>query len=481
MIVYFILPLPVFANNEVTASFTVPLLISKISASSVNTQSATISWETNSDATSQIFYDTQFHENIAAYRYAYPIDPTLVTQHSLQINPLSPFTTYHYRAKSVATVGGTEFVAISGDYTFQTTGEPAQGGSGGGGAGDGTDMGSVAELTDSTTLMLNSVGVVQNSIQLTSSDDRVSLEIPAGTVLNVLGQTSYLLSVSIPTSVLPPSQNAIIIVYDFSPAGVTFAPPIMLTMRYDRATLPAGVSENTLFIAYWDGSQWQALQSMVDTQTGTISALTSHFTLFALIGIKPTPAEIPPSLPTTPLVTPTPTPNPIPTRIMPTTAVPAITPISTPTWFASWGLISIGIIGILSLFVFALGLSLHLRKREKAAGIAIRLTIQPVASKIIFIAGILNVNIAKRLVTTDGIEVQLTTKEYRLLETLVKHAGTVRTYQQLLKTVWGQGYKKELQLLHTTIRNLRSKIELDPTHPIHIITTPGVGYFLKTT
>ena len=126
LVVFLILPLPVFANNEVTASFAVPLVISKISASSVNMQSDTISWKTNDDATSQIFYDTQFHENIAVYRYSYPIDSTLVTQHKLQINLLSPSTTYHYRAKSVATVGGTEFVAISGDYTFQTTGEPTQ-------------------------------------------------------------------------------------------------------------------------------------------------------------------------------------------------------------------------------------------------------------------------------------------------------------------------------------------------------------------
>ena len=67
----------------------------------------------------------------------------------------------------------------------------------------------------------------------------------------------------------------------------------MLTMKYDHATLPSGVLESTLYIAYWDGSQWQALPSTVDTQIGTVSAWLSHFSIWALMGKMtiPTPAQ----------------------------------------------------------------------------------------------------------------------------------------------------------------------------------------------
>ncbi len=73
--------------------------------------------------------------------------------------------------------------------------------------------------------------------------------------------------------------------YKFSPSGSTFKPAMTLTVKYDPASLPAGVKEAGLFIAYWDGSKWSALSSTVDTQAKSMTAQVSHFSTFAVLGM----------------------------------------------------------------------------------------------------------------------------------------------------------------------------------------------------
>jgi two-component system KDP operon response regulator KdpE len=109
---------------------------------------------------------------------------------------------------------------------------------------------------------------------------------------------------------------------------------------------------------------------------------------------------------------------------------------------------------------------------------ALRRVIQP-SDEAVFASGALMVNGLKRLVTVDGKEVQLTPHEYGILKTLVTYAGRVITHHHLLKEVWGTGFENEYHLLHVNVSNLRRKIELDPTRPMHLITEPGVGYRLK--
>ncbi len=71
----------------------------------------------------------------------------------------------------------------------------------------------------------------------------------------------------------------------------------------------------------------------------------------------------------------------------------------------------------------------------------------------------------------------LTPTELRLLVTLVQHRGQVLSRQQLLGTVWGYSGEYESEKTVTVhIRRLREKIEADPTHPILILTVPGLGY-----
>ena len=98
----------------------------------------------------------------------------------------------------------------------------------------------------------------------------------------------------------------------------------------------------------------------------------------------------------------------------------------------------------------------------------------------IFTSGELTVNLARRVVTVDNHEVQLTPTEYDLLKLLVTHAGKVVTQPQILRQVWGPGQEDNAHLLRVNMSNLRRKLEADPTRPIYIITEPGVGYRLRT-
>jgi two-component system, OmpR family, KDP operon response regulator KdpE len=75
-------------------------------------------------------------------------------------------------------------------------------------------------------------------------------------------------------------------------------------------------------------------------------------------------------------------------------------------------------------------------------------------------------------------EVHLTPIEYKLLTTLIQHAGKVLTHQQLLRLVWGPSYSDEAHYLRVYMGQLRHKLEANPTRPRYLLTEPGVGYRL---
>ncbi|HEV2460996.1 MAG TPA: response regulator transcription factor [Ktedonobacterales bacterium] len=72
--------------------------------------------------------------------------------------------------------------------------------------------------------------------------------------------------------------------------------------------------------------------------------------------------------------------------------------------------------------------------------------------------------------------VRLTSTEYRLLEELVRHAGTVLTHQHLLERVWGSAYVNDTQYLKVFVQRLRHKLGDDPRRPRFIHTQWGIGY-----
>ena len=96
-----------------------------------------------------------------------------------------------------------------------------------------------------------------------------------------------------------------------------------------------------------------------------------------------------------------------------------------------------------------------------------------------FVEGDLRVDLARRQVFVRSQEVHLTPLEYRLLQTLVHHAGKVVTHRHLLKEVWGINSIGQNHYLRVYMTQLRHKLEADPTHPRLLLTEPGVGYRLK--
>lgn len=90
--------------------------------------------------------------------------------------------------------------------------------------------------------------------------------------------------------------------------------------------------------------------------------------------------------------------------------------------------------------------------------------------------GDLRVDLAARLVYRNEEEVHLTPLEYKLLVTMIKHAGKVLTHRFLLREVWGPQDSQENHYLRVFVASMRRKLEDDPARPRYILTEQGVGY-----
>jgi len=95
-----------------------------------------------------------------------------------------------------------------------------------------------------------------------------------------------------------------------------------------------------------------------------------------------------------------------------------------------------------------------------------------------FVVGDLSVDLARRHVLVGDKEIHLTPIEYKLLTTLIRHAGKVLTHRQLLKEVWGPAHTEDSQNLRFYVAQLRRKLEAIPARPRYLLTEPGVGYRL---
>ena len=94
--------------------------------------------------------------------------------------------------------------------------------------------------------------------------------------------------------------------------------------------------------------------------------------------------------------------------------------------------------------------------------------------------GYLYMNIARRTVRVGENEVRLTPTEFELLRQLMLYAGKVLTHRSLLRAVWGPEYGEEADYLRVYVRQLRLKVEVEPSRPRYIITEPGIGYVFRT-
>ncbi|MBS1814471.1 MAG: response regulator transcription factor [Acidobacteria bacterium] len=90
--------------------------------------------------------------------------------------------------------------------------------------------------------------------------------------------------------------------------------------------------------------------------------------------------------------------------------------------------------------------------------------------------GELQVDPQKRTVSKGGQTIHLTRKEYDILHYLMANAGRAVTHGKLLTSVWGEEYRDEVNYLRTFMRQLRKKVEDDPSSPRYLLTDPYVGY-----
>lgn len=84
---------------------------------------------------------------------------------------------------------------------------------------------------------------------------------------------------------------------------------------------------------------------------------------------------------------------------------------------------------------------------------------------------------AARSVEADGKPINLTVKEFDLLQLFMSNPGRVFSREELLETIWGNDYFGDFRTVDVHIRRLREKIEADPAKPQHILTKWGIGYY----
>lgn len=91
--------------------------------------------------------------------------------------------------------------------------------------------------------------------------------------------------------------------------------------------------------------------------------------------------------------------------------------------------------------------------------------------------GDLRLDLDSRRLFILGREVNLTTKEFDLLELLVKNENKVYSRENLLDMVWGMDYPGDVRTVDVHVRRLREKIEANPSEPKYVHTKWGVGYY----
>lgn len=83
---------------------------------------------------------------------------------------------------------------------------------------------------------------------------------------------------------------------------------------------------------------------------------------------------------------------------------------------------------------------------------------------------------SKRMVVRENKEIELTHTEFEILLLLAKNPGMVFSKEQIYDIVWKEPYSGDYNIVMSHIRNIREKIEDDPSKPVYIQTVWGVGY-----
>ncbi|MFC1993435.1 hypothetical protein ACFLV3_06515 [Chloroflexota bacterium] len=295
------------------------------------------------------------------YGYGYGYGGGATTSITYTITWTSPtaWPSATYVAEIQLTADSTTFTSTS------TTFALASGEAVGGGAGSPNPAPPPPTVVPVITIITED-GEFTSQVMITSTDGEVEIDIDEGTI-GLTAEGDPINQITVWTRedapLTPPDSHILGVAYDLGPDGATFAPPITMTFTYDPAKLPAGVAEEDLTVAFWDGSEWIELLGTVDPASNTITVEISHFTLFTILYPYPVEVIAPTSSPT-PTTTPTPTPTPTPTATPTPTPTPTPAPTPTPTAPAPtnwWPLIGV-IIGV----VVAAAVTWFLMRRRAA-------------------------------------------------------------------------------------------------------------------
>jgi two-component system, OmpR family, response regulator VicR len=94
-------------------------------------------------------------------------------------------------------------------------------------------------------------------------------------------------------------------------------------------------------------------------------------------------------------------------------------------------------------------------------------------------AGHIELNSAERSAVADGVSVDLTVKEFDMIDLLMRNPGRVYSRENLLNIIWGYEYPGDIRTVDVHVRRLREKLEKKPAEPEYILTKWGVGYYFK--
>jgi hypothetical protein len=137
-------------------------------------------------------------------------------------------------------------------------------------------------LGKSSGVQLDSQGAINQDVLVLSQDGSVEVKINKNTLIQNNGNLA-LDEIKILTTgnVLNiPDGTVLLDAYECSPGGTVFTPFLILTIKYKA--LPANVDENKIYIALWNGTEWQKLAGFVDTEKKTVTISVAHFSTYAL-------------------------------------------------------------------------------------------------------------------------------------------------------------------------------------------------------
>ncbi len=134
---------------------------------------------------------------------------------------------------------------------------------------------------------VDSQGRLKTSVQVASADDTISLSIDRDAILldKDEGPLQFIQVAIDPTVPLPPEDAYIVgAVYDLTPQGAAFDPPLKLTISYDPDELPQGVREGDVYIACYENGQWDMVRyKQVDTERHRVATRIDRFAKYAVL------------------------------------------------------------------------------------------------------------------------------------------------------------------------------------------------------